>query len=56
MIIGDLAYSSERTTLGLSHIESGKMVMYTGFDPVVPIDRPLKHLWHTHYFMLNGVT
>ena len=45
----------ERTTLGLSHVELGKMVIYTGFDPVVPVNRPLTHLLHTHHPVLNRV-
>ena len=49
-------FSSERRWSGLSHIESGKMVMYTGFDPIVPTSWPLTHLLHTHHPMLNWVT
>ena len=47
---------SDRTTLGLSHVEIGKKVMYTGFDPVVPLNRPLTHLILNHHPVLNGVT
>ena len=47
---------SERTSLRYAHVELGKKVMYTGYDPVLPINRLLSHLRHTHNLVLNGVT
>ena len=47
---------SERTSLRYAHVELGKKVMYTGYDPVLPINRLLSHLRHTHNLLLNGVT